>query len=330
MLWVCLLSAFISSFVENVATILIVAPIAFEISKRLNISAVPLLIGASVSSNLQGCATMIGDSPSIIMAMSSGMDFIDFFWMNKRPGIFFAVQLGAVASFIVLYLLFRRYKKRVGSLERARILSWIPSIFMFALIVGLVLLSFLDHKPKYMIGYVCLTMGILAFLWSKVSGKLYFSLKKDVDWRTFVFLLSLFVIIGTLRNQGVMEDIARLILSISGKKAFIAFLLIVWLSVLLSAFVDNIPYTIAMIPVVQIVSAKIGVSQWPFLFGLLIGTCVGGNITPIGAACNVVGIGLLRKQGYSVGFWDFVRIGFPFTISAVAVSSLFIWAVYNI
>jgi len=110
LLSVCLLSGFISSFVENVATVLIVAPIAFEVAKKLKVNPVPFLIGIAVSANLQGCATMIGDSPSLILALSSGMNFMDFFWMKGRPGITFAVELGAAASFYVLYLLFKKYK----------------------------------------------------------------------------------------------------------------------------------------------------------------------------------------------------------------------------
>src|SRR4030042_393611 len=148
LLAVCLLAGFISSFVENVATVLIVAPIALEVARKLKANPVPFLIGIAVSSNLQGCATMIGDSPSIILALSSGMNFMDFFWMQGRPGITFAVELGAIASFYVLYLLFKKYKEPVIQMEEIKVKTWVPAWLLTFMMLTLALSSFVKNKSQ--------------------------------------------------------------------------------------------------------------------------------------------------------------------------------------
>jgi len=329
LLSVCILAGFISSFVENVATVLIVAPIAFEVAKKLKANPVPFLIGIAVSSNLQGCATMIGDSPSIILALSSGMNFMDFFWMNGRPGITFAVELGAVASFYVLYLLFKKYKEPVIQIEEVKVKTWVPTWLLFFMMLTLAASSFIENKPTYTIAFICLIYGLIGLVWHELKHKESISLIKDLDWHTFFFLIGIFILVGSLTYLGVIDDIANFIISVTKGNKFLAYTIIVWLSVLLSAFIDNIPYTVAMIPVAKIVAASLGAPQWPFLFGLLIGTSLGGNITPIGASANVVAVGFLRRRHYHVSFLDFAKIGFPFTIAAVSIAYIFIWLVWG-
>jgi Na+/H+ antiporter NhaD/arsenite permease-like protein len=329
MLLVCGLSGFISSFTENVATVLIVAPIALEIARAIKINPVPLLIGVALSANLQGTATMIGDSPSIILAMQSGMNFNDFFWMLKRPGIFFAVELGAVGAFLVLWLIFKKYKQPPHKIEIIRPKTWIPALLMSLMVFSLVISSFIKNKPQYSVAFICLSWALIGLVWHELKHRESISLVRNLDWQTFFFLIGIFILVGSLTYNGIIDDIAKYISSFTGQNAFFAYLLIVWMSVFISAFVDNIPYTIAMIPVAKIVAANLGMSMYPFLFGLLIGTCLGGNITPIGASCNVVTIGILRKQGYRVKFSDFVKIGLPFTLIAVLLGSLFIWAAWR-
>jgi Na+/H+ antiporter NhaD/arsenite permease-like protein len=328
LLSVCLLAGFISSFVENVATVLIVAPIAFEVAKKLKANPIPFLIGIAVSSNLQGCATMIGDSPSIILALSSGMNFMDFFWMKGKPGITFAVELGAIASFYVLYLLFKKYKEPVIQIEEVKVKTWVPTWFLAAMMSTLALSSFIKNKPTYTIAFICIVYGIIGLIWHELKHRESISIIKDLDWHTFFFLVGIFVLVGSLTYTGVIDDIAKFITGVTKGNKFLAYTIIVWLSVFLSAFIDNIPYVVAMIPVAKLVAFSLGASPELFLFGLLIGTSLGGNITPIGASANVVSVGLLRKNHYHVKFGDFFKIGFPFTIAAVSAAYLFLWFIW--
>jgi len=329
LLSVCILAGFISSFVENVATVLIVAPIAFEVARKLKANPIPFLIGIAVSSNLQGCATMIGDSPSIILALSSGMSFVDFFWMKGKPGITFAVELGAIASFYILYLLFKKYKEPVIQIEEVKVKTWFPTWLLVFMLSTLAVSSFIKNKPTYSIAFICLIYGAAGLIWHELKHRESLSLIKDLDWHTFFFLIGIFILVGSLTYTGVIEDIASLITNYTKGNKFLAYTVIVWLSVLLSAFVDNIPYIIAMIPVAKLVATSLGASPELFLFGLLIGTSLGGNITPIGASANVVAVGLLRKEKHHVRFSDFVKIGLPFTIAAVSIAYLFLWFVWK-
>ena len=329
LLSMCILSGIISSFVENVATVLIVAPIAFEVAKKLKANPVPFLIGIAVSSNLQGCATMIGDSPSLILALSSGMSFMDFFWMRGRPGITFAVELGAIASFFVLYLLFRKYKEPVRQIEEVKVKTWVPTVLLSLMMLALAASSFWKNKPDYTIAIIALSFAIIGLVWHELKHRESISLVKDLDWHTFFFLIGIFILVGSLGYRGVIADIAKIIIKITQGNKFLAYTVIVWLSVLLSAFVDNIPYIVAMIPVAKLIAGSLGMGPEPFLFGLLIGTSLGGNITPIGASANIVACGMLKKEGYNVTFKEFAKIGLPFTLAAVSVAYLFIWLVWG-
>lgn len=329
LLLICLLASFISSFTENVATVLIVAPIAFEVAKKLKANPVPFLIGIAICSNLQGSATMIGDSPSIILAMSHGMNFLDFFWMKGRPGIAFAVEIGAVASFIVLYLLFRKFKQPTHEMEDIKVKTWVPAILMLLMIFTLGSSSFIIDKHHYTIAFICLFFGALGLMWHKIFAKEKFSLAKNIDWHTFFFLIGVFILIGALAHVGVMEDISKFVLGLTGGNSFFTFTLIVWISVLFSAFIDNIPYVTGMIPVAKLLAAGVDARPELLLFGLLIGATLGGNLTPIGASANIVAVGMLRERGYKAGIKDFLKIGLPFTLTAVSLAYGFLWFVWK-
>ncbi|NQU73999.1 MAG: hypothetical protein HQ547_04765 [Candidatus Omnitrophica bacterium] len=329
LLAVCILAGVISIFAENVATVLIVAPIAFEVARRLKANPVPFLIGIAVSSNLQGCATMIGDSPSMILALSSGMNFLDFFWMKGRPGIAFAVELGAIASFFVLYLLFKKYKQPVTGMEEVKVRTWVPTWLLIFMMLSLAASSFFANKPPYTIAGICLAYGIIGLLWYQLKHKESLLILKDLDWHTLFFLIGVFVLIGSLTHRGVIDDIAGFIARYAKGNPFLAYTAIVGFSILVSAFVDNIPYTVAMIPVAKLLASSLGMRPELFLFGLLIGATLGGNITPIGASANIVAVGLLRKEKYHVKFSDFIKIGLPFTLAAVSVAYVFLWLVWG-
>ncbi len=329
-LYICIMASFISAFVENVATVLIVAPIALEIADRQKISPVPFLIGIAVSSNLQGTATLIGDPPSMILAGYMKITFNQFFALNGRPGIFFAVQIGAVASFFVLYLFYRRYKNPVYESERDRITSWFPTYLIVAMIFLLAVSSIIDPNFSYLSGAISMFLGIIASIWFiRKAGIDKTELIKKMDFDTLLFLASIFVLVGGLRSAGVMEDIAAFTVNKLGSNIFIIYTVTVWGSVLISAFVDNVPYITAMIPAVVLVADRLSISPYLLVFGLLIGSCLGGNITHVGASANVVSVAILKRRGYYVGLKQFSKIGLPFTLAATLTSYVFVWFVWR-
>lgn len=329
-LLICALSGFISAFVENVATVLIVAPIALALAKKLKINPTNMMIAIAISSNLQGTATLIGDPPSMLLGGFARMNFGDFFFYKGRPSIFFAVELGAITSFVVLYLIFRKHKEKMQLLKVEKVRSWVPTILLVSLILLLALSSFFDTGFSYMAGIICMIFGIISLFWEKFIYKnSIMEGIKSLDWETTFFLVGIFILVGSVTLTGWIEVISGFLSQLVGSNIFFGYTLVVFLSVLLSAFVDNVPFLAAMLPVAVSLSDKLQINPSLFLFGLLIGASLGGNITPIGASANIVACGLLKKEGYEVKFGHFVRIGLPFTLVAVSAAYLFVWLVWS-
>lgn len=325
-LFICILTGFISAFVENVATVLIVAPIALALAKKLKINPTKMMIAIAVSSNLQGTATLIGDPPSMLLGGFAKMNFGEFFFYKTKPSIFFAVELGALVSFFVLYFIFRKHNEKTQLIPVEKVRSWVPTILLVTLIISLALSSFFDTGFSYMAGQICMVFGIIALIWEKFINKTSIvSGLKGLDWDTTLFLIGIFVIVGAISLTGWTESLANYLVSLVGTNIFLGYTTIVFLSVILSAFIDNVPFLAAMLPVAIIMSDKLQINPSLFLFGLLIGASLGGNITPIGASANIVACGLLKKEGYPVKFTDFMKIGIPFTLAAVTAAYLFVW-----
>ncbi|MBM3253232.1 MAG: TRAP transporter large permease subunit [Candidatus Omnitrophica bacterium] len=329
-LLICLLTGFISAFVENVATVLIVAPIALSLAKKLKINPTNMMIAIAISSNLQGTATLIGDPPSMLLGGFAKMNFGDFFFYKGRPSIFFAVELGAITSFVVLYFIFRRQKEKVKLIPLEKIKTWIPTIILTSLIILLAVSSFFDIGFSYMAGVICMIFGIISMLWEKFINKTpVLDGIKALDWETTFFLVGIFILVGSITITGWIEIVSGYLSGIVGENIFLGYTLLVFMSVFLSAFIDNVPFLAAMLPVAISMSNKLAINPSLFLFGLLIGASLGGNITPIGASANIVACGLLKKEGYTVKFKDFVKIGLPFTLAAVSAAYLFVWFIWG-
>lgn len=334
MLAVCALTGILSIVIENVACVLIVVPIAFAIAKRIRVSPVPMIIGCAVSSNLQGVATLIGDPPSMLLAGHAHLTFNDFFWFHGRPNLFFAVQLGMIASLFVLYLFFRHYNHKVHHFREVEVKSSFPTIILFAMIAVLAISSMRHDNGKYTAGIICVLFGFASLLWlikyardsnRRLSPKVF-----GMDWGTAFFIIAVFIMVDALVRSGVVSAVAKMIYSITGTSVLLAFVTLVILSMIFSAFVDNVPYIVAMLPVTQLIAEQAAISPYVLYFGLLIGASIGGNITPVGASANIVGVGLLKNRGYVTSFWDFMKIGLPFTLVAVIVSAGYIWLMYGV
>ena len=331
MLVVGTLAGIISIFVENVAVVLLVAPVALSLADKLKISPVPLLIGIAVSSNLQGTATMIGDPPSMILAGYMRMGFGDFFLYQGKPGIFFAVEIGMLASLVVLGYLFRRHKEKSELIPQEKARSWVPAGFLGLLIVGLSFATTVDPDFAWFAGVFTLCLSAAALVWFRLHVRWGSTrtLIKSLDWDTTFFLIGVFVLVGALSDSGWMDKLSGFMASSVGGNPAAAFTMLVVFAVVVSGFVDNVPFLLVMIPVAQKVADQIQAPVPLLMFGLLIGACLGGNLTPIGASANVVTLGLLKKRGYTVSFREFMGIGIPFTVAAVLSACAFVWWIWG-
>ena len=319
-----LFAGVISAFVDNVATVLMVAPVALEICKKLKTNPVPFIIGIAVSSNLQGAATLVGDTTAIMLGSALDMSFMDFFWYKGKPSIFFAVELGAVLSAAILAWIFRKEKGAIPkAASRTKVTDYVPTVLLGGAIVLLICASFIPNKPSITNGLICCVLMVIGLVCNYLRRKEISAVTeplKSIDFET----------IGGISAQGVIDAAAGLLAKAGGGNVFFLYTVIVWASVLISAFIDNIPYVATMIPVIAGLAAALGVDPTPLYFGLLSGATLGGNCTPIGASANITGIGILRKEGYTVKNGDFFKIGIPFTLAAIIPAYIYIWMLYGI
>ncbi len=340
-----LFAGVISAFVDNVATVLMIAPVALEICRKLKTNPVPFIIGIAVSSNLQGAATLVGDTTAIMLGSALDMTFMDFFWYLGKPSIFFAVELGAVISAFILYIIFRKEKAPIpAGGEMTKVEDYVPTVLLVGAIALLVCASFAPESwnlPTEINGLICCALLVVGLIYNYLRYKKLDAITgplKAIDFETLGLLVGLFLMIGGMEAMGVIAALGNLLAGMGGNGIFLLYTVIVWASVLISAFIDNIPYVATMIPVIGSLAATLApemgvdaaVLGVPLYFGLLSGATLGGNCTPIGASANITGIGILRREGYEVKNSDFFKIGIPFTLAAIIPAYIYIWLVYGV
>ena len=346
-----LFAGVISAFVDNVATVLMVAPVALALCKKLHISPVPAIICIAISSNLQGAATLVGDTTSILLAKAAGLDFMDFFFVDGRPGMFWVTECGALLSALIILWFFRKENAAIDLHDRTPVEDKGPTRLLCLTVASLIAVSFIPYqsaaqpgqfyKPEITNGLICMfffVIGLIREVRHSGSREIIGRAILEIDFYTLALLAGLFVVIGGISRAGIIDLLGTALAGISGDgsrgSVFIVYTVIVWMSVACSAFIDNIPYTATMLPVVAVVTERLsaagGLAVEPNLmyFGLLVGATLGGNLTPIGASANIAGIGILRKEGYSVSSGTFMKFGVPFTLAAVISGYLLVWLIW--
>jgi len=329
---ILVMTGIISAFVENVATVLVMAPIAVALSRKVGMKPTVFMIGLAVMANLQGTATLVGDPPSMIFASFANYSFNDFFFHQGRLSVFFAVQAGALVGALYFYFYFRKYDKSHVELAVEKILSWFPAVLLVLMIVGLAAISFLFDGLSIS-GLWCMILASAGMVWYVLVRKQPLQeamrLVKSLDWETIAFLVGIFIVIGAISEVGILDDLAVALETFIAGNMLLGFVVIVGISVVLSGFIDNVPYIIVMLPVAASLAANLGLPKELYMFGLLIGSCLGGNLTPFGASANVVAIGLCKKEGTTVSFRQWVKLAGPFTLLTTLASSLFVWFVWR-
>ncbi len=327
-------AAVISAFVDNVATVLMVAPVAIGIAKKLKMSPVSSIIAIAIASNLEGAATLVGDTTSILLGGYANMNFMDFFFMDGKMGMFWIVQIAAAAATIVLWAALRKENRPIQSGTAEKVNDMFPTWLLLGTIGLLVAASFMSFPEGFPInGLICAGVYVIGLLRSvlikKDTGIVIRSLK-EIDIFTLLLLASLFVVIAGIGKAGVIDLVAGFFNTASNGNLFVMYTMIVWFSVLLSAFIDNIPYVATMLPVVTALNAGMGIEgSYLLYFGLLAGAPLGGNLTPIGASANITGLGILRKEGYNVKAGTFMKLSVPFTLAAVITGYVLIWFIWK-
>ena len=323
LLSLCAITALLSSFLENVGVVLIMAPIAIEAAKKTKSSLFHYLIPIAISSNIVTTVSMVADPPALILAAGTTppMNFMDFYWFQGRLGIGIIAIVGAVVGLAVLYFLnFRKMDKKITIEEEKIEMDYAPTALFIGGVLALAFNSYIGVRQ----GLIGLAIGIISLV---LGRKILREMITEFDWNSFAFIFGIFIIIGAMQfpNGGILQDFANVLFRIGLGNPILTLAIITWVSVAMSAFIDNVPYTVLMIPVCTSLATSLGMNGSPFLlYGMIIGTGIGGNITPVGATANVFACGMLEKRGHKIKLKEFMKISVPVSVISVLVAYLLV------
>ena len=315
-----LMSAILAMFIDSITVILFLAAVTVELARLLKFNPVPMILAEIFCANLGGSATMCGDPPNIIIGTSLGYSFADFI---TNTGIIAGVCF--IVTLVYFYFMFRNELKKNSELPTVKpdpksaitdIRGFIISTVIFIIAVALLITHSMTHLTVAFIGVF---ISILTLL---TAPKHIVYIIKKVDYKTLLMFIGLFMVIGGLEETGVLEIIAGLISKICGGNIYIATAIIIWLSAVASAFIDNIPFAATMIPVIKSMSATMNVPIDIFAWTLALGTDIGGSATPIGASANVVGTAVSAKAGHPIGWKRYCTAAAPITCIVITISML--------
>ena len=324
-----LMSAILSMFIDSITVILFLAAVTVELARLLKFDPIPMILAEIFCANLGGSATMCGDPPNIIIGTSLGYSFADFL---SNTGLM--AGAGLVLSVLYFYIVCRKdlltasnQNIDISSIPAPKeaitnMKDFVVSSVIFLLAVVLLVTHSMTHLSVAFIGTFIAIITLLA------AGKDIVYLLKKVDYKTLLFFVGLFMVVGGLEQTGVLEIIAEFIGKVSGGNVFVMVSIILWISAIASAFIDNIPFAATMIPVIQSLAATSGVSLDTLAWTLSMGTDIGGSATPIGASANVVGTSVAAKNGHPITWGRYCKIMAPATIMVVALSMIIIFVRY--
>jgi Na+/H+ antiporter NhaD/arsenite permease-like protein len=325
----CCLSAFVSMWLDNVTTMILIIPVVLEISRTLDTTPLNFLVPMWIASNFGGTATLIGDPPNIMIGSYSGLDFNTFIWVLTP-----FVWISMIPMLGMVYFYWRKeYRKIVvedidGLIEKLRVEYRITDFklltYSLSVLAFVILLFFLGGILHMQVSVAALTGAVLLLVISRAD--VVKILMNEVEWPTLIFFVGLFVVVGASIETGVIDAIANLVAIYSGGNLMIAMLLVLWVSAIASAFVDNIPFTATMLPIVAYLTQVIpGAESMVLWWALSIGACYGGNGTLIGASANVVTAGICEREGYPISFNEYLKVGWPIMMVSVIMGMIFLF-----
>jgi Na+/H+ antiporter NhaD/arsenite permease-like protein len=322
-----IVAAVISALLDNVTTIVLLAPVTLYIASVLRVSPVPFLISEILASNIGGTATLIGDPPNILIGSAAGLGFVEFL-----------ANLGPVAALILIaFLIATRFlfkadlrvhgdvQTAVLALDEREVLTDIPLLRRSLAVIALTIGGFVFAVPLGLeTGTIALFGATLLTLISRVKVE---AVLEEIEWPTLFFFIGLFMLVSAIVEVGIIDALADFLIDVTGGDATVTSIGLLWLSAVASAIVDNIPYTTTMIPVVERLGAS-GIPIEPLWWALALGACLGGNATIVGASANVVGANLAGRSGHPIGFATFFRYGFVVTMLSVVIATAYLYLRY--
>lgn len=317
-------TAVTSAFLDNVTTVILIMPVTFFIAKQLDINPLPFLITEIFASNIGGTATLIGDPPNIIIGSAAGLSFMDF--LKELTGV---VAVILIVIVLMMMFIFRKSLKAspdkmeaVANLDNSKTITDYPLMIRSAIVLVLVILGFVSHDVTHIETCVSAMLGAsFLLLFEKPKDILC-----DVEWNTIFFFIGLFIIIGGLEASGGISLMAKWILNVTQGSQEATAMIILWASGFISGIIDNIPYTATMTPMLLAIQKTMGADYtYPLWWCLSLGACLGGNMTIIGAAANVIVSETSAHNGYPIPFMKFLKYGVITMIISLVISSVYIY-----
>ena len=324
----CVITAISSALLDNVTTVLLVVPVTLVITDSLKVNPLPFLIPEIFAANIGGTATLIGDPPNIMIGGATELGFLDFFY-NLAPV--------AIAVFVItLYLLRVVYKKslvvkeedklKVLSFDEAKTIQDKGLLIRCGVVLGITTLGFILHQYLALeSATVALFGAALLLIVSKVEPE---EVLLEIEWTTIFFFVGLFILVGSLEKVGVISYLAKRLIELTQGDLLATALAVLWISAVVSAFLDNIPFVATMIPLIKSLTLLSPIQITPLWWALALGACLGGNGTLIGASANVVIAGMAERHGYKISFWQYLKIGFPLMLLSIIISSIYLIIFY--
>jgi Na+/H+ antiporter NhaD/arsenite permease-like protein len=330
MVLLTMITAVASAALDNVTTVLLIAPVTLLVCERLNVPPVPFLIAEALASNIGGTATLIGDPPNIIIASRADLSFNDFL-VNLGPIVVVLLVVFIGLCRILFRSAFQYDEARVAAvmdLDEREVIRDTGLLVRSLVVLGAVMVAFVAHSALHLDPSVVALLGAGTLV--AVSGLEPPEFLEEVEWSTLVFFMGLFVMVGALVEVGVIEDLGELVTEAVGDNYFLAASVLLWGSALLSGIVDNIPYVATMSPLVKdLVDAGGGAPEAEALWwALALGADLGGNATAVGASANVVVLGIAARNGYPISFWQFTKYGLVVAVTTIALAWPYLYLRY--
>ena len=328
MVYFMIITAVLSAFLDNVTTVLLIGPMTFSICKTLELNPIPFLMTQIVSSNVGGTATLIGDPPNIMLGSAADIPFIQFI-IYDGP-IVVVVMVATILGFKLLYnkglsVTPEKMELIMQMDENAEIRDKVL-FYKSIIMICLVALAFILHDTLGLkTSVIALSCAALMILIGRQDVE---ETVHDVEWPTIVFFAFLFIVVGGLEKVGLIHMMAEAMIEATGTHYVVLMIVILWVSAICSAVLDNIPFVATLIPLIQTMAAE-GIDVWPLWWAVSIGACFGGNGTIIGASANVVLTGIANRRGYPITFIDFLKIGGPMMIMSIILSTFYLLILFG-
>lgn len=323
-----IITAIASALLDNVTTILLIAPVTLVITDTLKLNPFPFLFAEIISANIGGTATLIGDPPNIMIGGATGLGFMDFL-TNLAP---VTIVIFVITIFIMKFMFRKEFKvseenrKKVLDFDEHKTINDKKLLIQSGIVLGITILGFILHEAIHLESATVAIFGaVLLLLVSKADPD---EILMEIEWSTIFFFVGLFILVGALEEVGIIKMLAEKLIDLTKGNIMITSMLVLWFSAVASAFVDNIPFVATMIPLIQNMQSISGMDVTPLWWSLALGACLGGNGTIVGASANVIAAGMLEKRGIKIGFVRYMKLAFPLMIVSIIISTIYLLLFY--